>query len=687
MSDATLAEPVQPVPESPIRAAPAGQGVALDRYLIQCDRRLPAFDTPTAAAFAAEDTKGARENLIALVTASKAPPRAELLPSLRTTDCPFLMRPYRWGAVDWPAAGERRFAIIYAQPGRNPVVPSLDGPYPDLSEAVLVDRVIKPVLSALADLAQRAMTHRAIRPNNLFFGYTEGQQAVLGDCAIAPAGSTSPVLFETIENGMAHPMGRGPGTIADDLYALGATLLCLALRSNPAAGIEDQKILYDKIEKGSYAALTGSKRVPQAIREVIRGLLADNPNERWTLENLALWVDGRRLSPIQPSIPPQSTRPFRCAGRQHYTCRSLAYTVGMSWSGFPKALEDTDLEGWVRKAVGDPVRANDVMEAFASGGVRIKGGEPLAAEATLASRLCMALDPEGPIRYKNVSTWITGLGPLLFDLIQDQSSVQAFAQLIASGLALHWIDKHHGNGPEGRAHVNLVDHLRQYLKRQAPGFGVERCLYELNPSLPCLSSLLASRYVLTPDELLIELERLAGSGKTDSLPVDRHVAAFIAARFGTGVQDHFLAMEDRSDKANVMLGALRALAVMQWKLGAAPLPGLTAWMGRLIGPVIGAYHSATLRAKLGDQIARVVKRGNLSELLNLVDDAQVRARDDQSYRAAARQHRIMGSELDRITGKSGLDKEAAALGGKLAAGLGMAAAAGASAIVGMMRFL
>jgi hypothetical protein len=681
-------EPAAPDSRSdPSAARAAGATVALDRYVIHPDRSLAAFETPAAHAFAADDTKGARGSLIALVSPSRAPVRLDILPSLRSTDCPFLMRPYRWGVVDWPAAGQRRFAIIYGQPGEERLVPSLEGPYPALSESVLVERVIRPVLSALSDLAARGIPHRALRPDNLYVGYTEGRQVVLGDAAIAPAGSTNPVMFETIENGMTNPMGRGPGTIGDDLYALGATLLCLAMGHYPAQGVDDRTLLYNKIGKGSYAALAGSARLPSGLREVTRGLLADDPKQRWTLQDLALWLDGRRLSPIQPTVPDRAQRPYLCAGREHFACRPLALTMAEDWSAAAKALAEADLEGWVRKSVGDQARANALTEAI-SWAARPSVAAGQSGESALLARLCTALDPTGPLRYKNLSTVVQGLGPLLFDLMRDPNGAQPFAHLIASELPAHWIGTRYGDGLEARALVGTVDRLRAYLKNHAPGFGIERCLYELNPSLPCLSSLVESRYVMTPEDLLRELESMAGSGRTDAFPIDRHIAAFVAARFGRGTDDHFALMGDRSDKAKAALGALRALAVLQWTLGGAQLPALSAWMGRLSGPIIDAYHSKALRARLHEQLGRVARSGSLSELLNLVDDAQLRARDEQAYRDAVRQVAMIDAETDRLSNRSGQRRqEAEAIGSKLAAGLAMAIAAGAAGIVGMVTFL
>ena len=69
-----------------------------------------------------------------------------------------------------------------------------------------------------------------------------------------------------------------------------------------------------------------------------------------------------------------------------------------------------------------------------------------------------------------------------------------------------------------------VDKAANYLFDTASGFSIERCVYELNPALPCLSPLLKGRVPLQPRELMECIERHAATGE---LLFDRHIAAFL----------------------------------------------------------------------------------------------------------------------------------------------------------------
>src|SRR3546814_8436095 len=73
----------------------------------------------------------------------------------------------------------------------------------------------------------------------------------------------------------------GYGGPEDDYYALGVLVLVLLCGGNPVPGLSEHELVEAKISKGSYAALVGETRLSLPMVEVLRGLLCDNPEERW----------------------------------------------------------------------------------------------------------------------------------------------------------------------------------------------------------------------------------------------------------------------------------------------------------------------------------------------------------------------------------------------------------------------
>ena len=83
----------------------------------------------------------------------------------------------------------------------------------------------------------------------------------------------------------------------------------------PIAGLSDDEIIARKISDGSYATLVGQESVSLRFMEPLRGLLCDDPRERWTFADLEMWVGGRQLSPKQPMVPGKAARAI-APGRQ-----------------------------------------------------------------------------------------------------------------------------------------------------------------------------------------------------------------------------------------------------------------------------------------------------------------------------------------------------------------------------------
>src|SRR3546814_2332099 len=125
-----------------------------------------------------------------------------------------------------------------------------------------------------------------------------------------------PAIYEPIDSAMAVPEGRGYGGPEDDYYALGVLVLVLLCGGNPVPGLSEHELVEAKISKGSYAALVGETRLSLPMVEVLRGLLCDDPEERWRHDDLQLWLSGRHLSPKQALLPPQAARLYPFDGER-----------------------------------------------------------------------------------------------------------------------------------------------------------------------------------------------------------------------------------------------------------------------------------------------------------------------------------------------------------------------------------
>ena len=286
-----------------------GQELTLGgRYRIHPDKPLPSYDSPAAVAVEASDLRSSSRRMMALVCKPGLVPRLDIIPQLsRLTRLP-MINPVDTGPVIWPETGGRRFVVLFDAIAGEPLQRSLDQDFAPMREDQVFYKVIKPIVPALKELSNRSIRHRAIRVDNLYFTDATQQSAMLGECVSSPPGLCQPVIYEPIDAGMADPAGRGQGAPGDDLYALGVLIVVLLSGGNPVKGMSDEALIDTKITHGSYAALVREQRLSLRMIEPLRGLLCDEPRERWTMHELELWVGGRQLSPKQPMLPPKANR-------------------------------------------------------------------------------------------------------------------------------------------------------------------------------------------------------------------------------------------------------------------------------------------------------------------------------------------------------------------------------------------
>jgi len=653
--------------ESPSAAPRGTHGPVLlfDRYQIKPDRPLPELSTPSASAFAVDDRRDTGRQLFALVCTPGLPLRVHAATALRATSARNLLPLVEWGTVDWPPLGQRCMAVLYERPlgGRlTDVIASEDGRIPDHD---LQRRVIEPLATALQEMADLGITHRAIRPGNLFFMDKERRALVLGDCVSTPPAFDQPVAFETTARAMANRAGRGEGTLAEDLYALGVTLAFLHVGENPVADLSEDALIYAKIEHGSYATLCGGGRIPLFLLEPLRGLLSDDPDERWSLRELSLWIDGRRMTPIQKRPLARPETRFQFAGHAHVTPRTLAHALSRNVADAARTLKDGQVDPWVRRSLNAPALADEIAKVVEL--ARLHAGDQRGTDDMLVARTCMLLDPQGPLRYKGYAFLIDAFGPTLAVELLRQGNAKVGAEILDQNLPGIWLERA-GPGSAIVAQIRQFERLRGFLHVNTPGNGIERCLYELNPSLPCQSSLIIQDYVVDIEELLPALDAAANRVDTKIPPVDRHVAAFIAARFDEDVERHLRALGDPSESRKTA-GMLSLVAFVQWRLGPDALYGLSSWIGGLLAPVIASYHSRTVRRDIEREVPRLVRQGSLPELFELIDNAEQRQQDEKGYRAAIEEFQLAENEIQDIESSDSARAESAERLGQQAAAM------------------
>ncbi|MGB1025382.1 MAG: protein kinase family protein [Rhodospirillaceae bacterium] len=536
--------------------------------------------------------------------------------------------------------------------------------------------MVKPLITALTELQSHSTVHRAIRPTNLYWMDRKQTKLVLGDCTTVPPAFDQPVVCETIESGMALPEGRGPGYYPDDMYALGVTLGIVALGRSPRRGVDPNTLVRDKVMSGSYPSLFAEERVPLQLIELVRGLTIDEEDDRWSLESIELWQNGRRMPTAHTKQDRRSMRPFIFKDVEYAQTRQLAYAMSQDWEAAAVPIMEEKVETWLRRGLELPELADAVASQVKTAKAAMGGAkDPNQNRDVAICNVLSMLDPKAPVRFRDFRINPDALGISLAVALAQKKDVRPFVEVVLRDVMKIWIASQEQHQAEYNQYSAELRDLKTYLGQATKGGGIERCLYEVNESLGCRSPLVRNEAVLEMSDLLPALERVAGKKIDRKIwPIDRHIAAFIVARFPRDTMAQIHSLNDRDPKRSA-LGMLGLLAVLQWKMGPEAVPGLASWIGGLMSPVIESYHSRERRRRLEKEVPKVVRKGNLPELYNLLDNGEERQSDHDEFAAAREEYRQAAQQIAALeSGNYTVSEASQKLGQQTASSLSVAAA-------------
>jgi hypothetical protein len=646
----------------------SGGGITIAQHFrIFLEQPLPALDSPRATAVMAIDNRFQTRDVFALSIDPRQAMRADVLAILRGQPAQSWLGLAASDMFELPGTGERRLAVVMERPGGQRLWPSMTEPAEPIPERTLARFVVPNVADALQDLGNRRVAHGSIRPDNLFYMDKEQSQVVVGEGISGPPGFSQPVSFETVDRGFAHPLARGDGSPEGDLYSFGVTLLALLLGHDPADGRDDATLLAEKQIQGSFAALAGdvsASIISNQMRVLLRGLLADDFEQRWTPEQVLEWCENPRVNAKRLPALRRAPRPFVFNGMEFGYARPLPAAFAANRSEALAVLRDGSLAKWVRNELHDAAADERLEEAILGAG---------NDDDALISQVSMALDPQGPLRFRDLVAMPDGLGPLLLDAFanRDSNRLGTIAELLKSDLPQHWAERHGGPSTQISVMLRTLGEQAGYLREQAFGFGLERCLYELNPGLPCRSQLVAEDNVASVADLLVALDRAAARGIDEDNVVDRHIAAFVGSHNSRNTVLLKRLAKAGEDVAEGNLANLALLARLQEAEKSGPLRDLCAWWRGRLTPAIESFHSVIRRDVIAAHLESAAKTGQLVKMLQAVDGIAVREQDEDEYARAKREYAANDIEIEHLAGSDINRAEAAiGLGHQIAAGLG-----------------
>lgn len=644
-------EPLPDAPDAP-PADKAGAAVVLKGEVeIYPDRPLQGLAPSPLQVYAAKSRKGAQG--YAILCDKYIIPRLEHLQKYANLNHLGVPRLLNMGVVYWPRDNAERFVMVYEQHAARPMVDSEKSVALGWSADAVRGLVLRHFLPILRDIHMADIAHGHLRLTNLFVNTPPGEvvqptsidQIVIGDCLCLPHGYAQPALYEPIERVLADPIGRGEAGVENDLYALGVCLALMVRTEDPNPDVSAREIFLRKVTHGSFATLLGKSRVTGTLLELLRGLLQDDPKQRWTLDDVAIWADGRRVTPkANTGSKSKSARPLEFAGQSILRPIHLAMAMADNVIEAAKLIESNDLHGWIIRSLEDKALSKRVEEAIVAAR---EHGTGTHYQDRLVASVVMLLAPTLPIMYKGLAFFPDALGRMLAYHYGRASALNHFADIIRFRLIENWI------AHAGQIHFDtmLLDQrltaCRNSLKQATIGYGLERCVYTLVPDAPCLSEKFMQYYMLAPDDMILALEDMLERRQKADNPLDRHVVAFLSLRDAATIDPHLydLNSAERHRQLEAMLQILRKL---QARHKGRNFPKVSAWLGEAMQPLIDRLHDRETRKVVRQKLDKVRAEGDIAALAALLDDPQHKKRDMGEFIAAMHEYKALAQEYTRL---------------------------------------
>ena len=618
-----------------------------ERFEIDFSQPISWLDNNSARAFAVTDRIDINRRLFALICSKETSPRLSLLPYLKSIDNSALMKLVEFGTVNYIPEKSRNMALIYAMPTGGKVFENGISTFDIKNNTEKFYRFVLSLTGIIDNFKTLGITHRAIRPDNLYYRNSDRSEIVLGDCAASFPAYHQPPICETIESLDANPEARGDGGDKDDIYATGVTALCLAIGHEVLQGVSAPEMLRLKLRRGSYSLLSGDEKINNTFVSLLKGLLQDDPELRWNRSQIISSSEGKPIGYNQQTASPRPKRSLTISGEKVFMPNDIVYMLQSNIDEAYELISAGKITDWVKNGMEDEklsMRIDSIVKQERSGSI---------GKDTAVAKVCILLSPRMPIKYRDITFFPGGIAKAVFLAMKNHQPLKNFIDIFSSDLVKMWYQEQDNLRSPGS-----TTEFRVYIMRQEIGYGIERIIYDIDNDLPCISPLFGDDYVSSAPQVLKALDKASKDADITVPPYDRILIAYLRCKMGKKIDNIISDLNSVQEEIRAS-AILHLYTSMQNKFGPAQLPELAKRLINFVKPVIHVYHNRKYQRYLEKELLKVYKSGKLYEIVELLENETALEKDRVDYAGALNEANILKNEIYKITNNTAkFEKEA-----------------------------
>lgn len=631
--------------------------IVADQFEILTDQPLPDLNVPLAKAYAVQDVKNRTDfPLFALKTTFFPTPRYDDLDKFlllgKQNSHLKLIHLQAAENVTWPGQNEQKcLTLIYNKPNANTLMATLEDTFSPWSHDQIQHLFLLPFFEILEALYNNDLIHRAIRPTNMFFDDQKKQSPlILGECLSSPYGYDQDFMFEPLSYALADPIGRGKSSIANDLFALATTLVFLLSGGNPCRGKTKSEIIESRLENGSFVTYVPKHLQNSRFTEALKGLLNDTEEQQWTLQELNAWLQGISKGQNISTQNRRAKRPISFNGRNDiYSTVVLAHEMRQNPVAAIDLINKNHLLTWLKNSLNDShcLHLMDSLKVIIPDNV---------SKHDYLLGILKVLDSKSPFFWQGRCLTDNGI-PLSFaQAIYQNDRLDGMIQFICSPILAYFLMDNRPSSPESGETTDFekesdmaetIKTAKAFLEYNDVGGGIERCLYYICPHLPCFSPIIKNYNCTTVQEILLALDHLALQPNRPEYPIDQHIIAFIITHEKSLQQRYIFDLNAKKIQRRV-ISMFKLLSELQRRSKIKKLPGLCQWFADLSEIILKNYKNIKHKNELKDKIDVIIHNGNLSAMVNIIDNKKAIEFDYISHQMVLRELDFLDSSVTNI---------------------------------------
>lgn len=622
-------------------------------YTINTKSPLPQFDSSACKAYSVTSKQAkSSDELYAVVLDKKYPVRLEEINKLLEDKCPNFSNIVAAQIIHSSLGKGSFFAVILEKP-KGITLNEYMQKNGAIKENVIADEVVAKISAVVSFFSKKKIVHGRINLDTVYID--DNGNITVSECISDLCGASQQILYESLNRSASMPMGKGGGIVGStDYYALGVIAAIMLRGKSPVEGRSDKEILNMKYTENTYKIVAGDMEFSPQTMDFLRGVINDKSIDVWGGSHVEEWVKGRKFNLLPPADSDEAGRPIIFNGKKYLNPKYLAHSLYLNWAEAKAFIREDTLIRWIERSLLDKELA-EKMEVLSNR----TGGDSTAnfdKDDELLTQYIMLMDPYGPIRMKGFSAMLDGLGGMIaFGAANEKKQlIESVINIILFSLSSYMsIDKFDKINSNMRDYSLVLQRCLDLLRKKDLGFGVERCLYELNPTLPCQSNILLDHMVFATGDLLKTMDSEDSIG---SNIVDKHIAAFLSSRLELNAKIRITSLARFADFAiNLHVQMLSLLSLAQEITGIKSLNKLSVKVVDALENVVDSFHSKYVRKDISGDLKKMSGKGRLPDILKIITDTQYLVRDRLGFRKAVTRYRNNKIQILKLSNRKAIN--------------------------------